>query len=64
MKKITIKVNLNNNSYPIIIGKNLLNNTNAIKEKNLASGSNITDKEGLERAYQSPSNTYVIGSTL
>lgn len=27
MKKITIKVNLNNNSYPIIIGKNLLNNT-------------------------------------
>ena len=29
MKKITIKVNLNNNSYPIIIGKNLLNNTGA-----------------------------------
>ncbi|MEY3371248.1 MAG: hypothetical protein RLZZ392_282, partial [Pseudomonadota bacterium] len=26
MKKITIKVNLNNNSYPIIISKNLLNN--------------------------------------
>ena len=44
--------------------KNLLNNTNAIKEKNLASGSNITDKEGLERAYASPSNTYVIGDTL
>ena len=27
MKKITIKVNLNNNSYPIVIGKNILNNT-------------------------------------
>ncbi len=27
MKKITIKVNLNNNSYPIIIGKDLLSNT-------------------------------------
>ena len=44
--------------------KNLLNNTNVIKEKNLAAGSNITDKEGLERAYTSPNNTYVIGDTL
>lgn len=44
--------------------KNLTNNTNDIKQKNLASGSNITDKEGLERAYASPSNTYVIGDTL
>jgi len=44
--------------------KNLLNNTNVIKEKNLAAGSNITDKEGLERAYASPNNVYVIGQTM
>ena len=41
--------------------KNLLNNTNAIKEMNLASGSNTTDKEGLERASASANNRHVIG---
>ncbi len=34
MKKITIKVNLNNNSYPIVIGKNILNNTGPRNKKN------------------------------
>ena len=47
MKKITIKVNLNNNSYPIIICKNLLNNTGAEIKKVIPKAKKfllITDK--------------------
>jgi hypothetical protein len=41
MKKITIKVNLDNNSYPIIICKNLLNNTGAEIKKVYPEGKKI-----------------------
>ncbi len=47
MKKITIKVNLNNNSYPIIISKNLLNNAGAEIKKAIPKAKRfllITDK--------------------
>ena len=47
MKKITIKVNLNNNSYPIIIGKDLLNNTGSEIKKIIPKAKKfllITDK--------------------
>ncbi len=47
MKKITIKVNLNNNSYPIIICKNLLKNTGAEIKKIIPKAKKfllITDK--------------------
>ena len=47
MKKITIKVNLNNNSYPVIISKNLLNNAGAEIKKAIPKAKRfllITDK--------------------
>ena len=47
MKKITIKVNLKNNSYPVIISKNLLNNTGAEIKKIIPKAKKfllITDK--------------------
>ena len=53
MKKITIKVNLKNNSYPVIISKNLLNNTGSEIKKIIPKAKKfllITDKN-IPRSY-------------
>ena len=62
MKKIIVKVNLNNNSYPIIIGKNLLNNTGAEikkiipnhkKKKTLKSDKMLSNLQNLQNCFKS-----------